>query len=137
MAATSASWRRETRSVHSPDGPDPATHVVLRCRSTSRWPTASTAPPRGRSVGPEGIKNPTNEVMEEQVPALEGCVAALTSGQAAVTYAILNVAEAGDNIVNSCALHGGGGNLFAHGPLQFDINRVLPSIANRPASSPR
>tara|TARA_A100001037_G_scaffold31590_1_gene24874 strand:+ start:2765 stop:4051 length:1287 start_codon:yes stop_codon:yes gene_type:complete len=60
------------------------------------------------------IMNPTNAVLEERVAALEGGVAALAvaSGQAATTLSILNVAQAGDNIVSSTDLYGGTWNLF-------------------------
>lgn len=62
------------------------------------------------------IMNPTNDVLEQRVAALEGGVAALAlaSGMAAVTYAIQTIAEAGDNIVSVNKLYGGTYNLFAH-----------------------
>jgi O-acetylhomoserine (thiol)-lyase len=62
------------------------------------------------------IMNPTQDVLEQRVAALEGGLAALAvaSGQAAVTYAIQTIAEAGDNIVASTALYGGTYNLLAH-----------------------
>ena len=60
------------------------------------------------------IMNPTQDAVEQRVAALEGGVAALlvSSGQAAETFAILNVAEAGDHIVSSASLYGGTYNLF-------------------------
>jgi len=69
------------------------------------------------------ITNPTADVLEQRVAALEGGVAALAlaSGQAAVTYAIQTIAEAGDNIVSASALYGGTYNLFAHTLPQFGI----------------
>jgi len=53
--------------------------------------------------------NPTNDVLEKRLAALEGGLASLTvsSGQTASTFAILNVAQAGDNIVSSTDLYGG------------------------------
>ena len=62
------------------------------------------------------IGNPTTDVLEQRVAALEGGVAALAvaSGQAASTYAVLNLARAGDNIVASTDLYGGTWNLFAN-----------------------
>lgn len=62
------------------------------------------------------IMNPTNDVLEQRVAALEGGVAALTfaSGMAAITAAIQTLAEAGDNIVSVGKLYGGTYNLFAH-----------------------
>ncbi|MDE2304639.1 MAG: O-acetylhomoserine aminocarboxypropyltransferase/cysteine synthase [Gammaproteobacteria bacterium] len=69
------------------------------------------------------IMNPTQDVLEQRIAALEGGIAALAlaSGQAAVTYAILTIAEAGDNIVASNALYGGTYNLFAHTLPQYGI----------------
>jgi O-acetylhomoserine (thiol)-lyase len=70
------------------------------------------------------IMNPTQNVLEQRVAALEGGVAALAlaSGQAAVTYAIQTIAEAGDNIVSASTLYGGTYNLFAHTLPQFGIS---------------
>ena len=69
------------------------------------------------------IMNPTQDVLEKRVAALEGGIAALAvaSGQTAVTYAIQTIAEAGDNIVSSTALYGGTYNLFAHTLPQYGI----------------
>lgn len=60
------------------------------------------------------IMNPTNDVLEQRITLLEGGVGALalSSGQAAETYAILNIANAGDNIVSATSLYGGTYNLF-------------------------
>ena len=62
------------------------------------------------------IMNPTNDVLEKRVAALEGGVAALAvaSGQAASAFAVQNLARAGDNIVSSTDLYGGTWNLFAN-----------------------
>jgi len=62
------------------------------------------------------IMNPTNDALEKRVAALEGGLACLTvsSGQTASTFAILNVAQAGDNIVSSTDLYGGTISLFTH-----------------------
>jgi O-acetylhomoserine (thiol)-lyase len=70
------------------------------------------------------IMNPTQDVLEQRIAALEGGVAALAlaSGQAAVTYAIQTIAEAGDNIVSASTLYGGTYNLFAHTLPQFGIS---------------
>jgi O-acetylhomoserine (thiol)-lyase len=69
------------------------------------------------------IMNPTQDVLEKRVAAMEGGIAglALASGQAAVTYSILTIAEAGDNIVSASTLYGGTYNLFAHTLPQFGI----------------
>lgn len=62
------------------------------------------------------IMNPTNDVLEQRLAALEGGVGALAlaSGMAAITYAIQTIAEAGDNIISASQLYGGTYNLFAH-----------------------
>lgn len=62
------------------------------------------------------IMNPTNDVFEKRIAELEGGVGALavSSGQSAITLAILNIAGAGDNIVSSPSLYGGTWNLFVH-----------------------
>ncbi|HNP87469.1 MAG TPA: homocysteine synthase [Kouleothrix sp.] len=62
------------------------------------------------------IMNPTQDVLEQRIAALEGGVGALAlaSGQAAETFAVLNIAGAGDNIVSSSDLYGGTYNLFRH-----------------------
>ena len=62
------------------------------------------------------IMNPTNDVLEQRVAAMEGGVAALAlaSGQAAITYSILNLAEAGNNVVTVPQLYGGTWTLFRH-----------------------
>ena len=69
------------------------------------------------------IMNPTQDVLEKRVAALEGGIAALAvaSGQSAITYAIQTIAEAGDNIVSAATLYGGTYNLFAHTFPQFGI----------------
>lgn len=62
------------------------------------------------------IMNPTTDVLEKRVAAMEGGIGALglASGMAAITYAIMTIAEAGDNIVTTSTLYGGTYNLFAH-----------------------
>ena len=69
------------------------------------------------------LMNPTTDVLEKRIAALEGGVAgvATSSGQAASTYAILNIAQAGDNFVTSTDLYGGTWNLFANTFKQFGI----------------
>jgi len=69
------------------------------------------------------IMNPTTDVLEKRLAALEGGIGALAlaSGQAAITYAIQTIAEAGDNIIATATLYGGTYNLFAHTFPQFGI----------------
>ena len=77
------------------------------------------------------INNPTTDVLERRVAALEGGVGALgvASGQAAVVYAILNIAKAGDHIVSSASLYGGTYNAFAHTLPRFGIEVSLVDFA--------
>jgi O-acetylhomoserine (thiol)-lyase len=69
------------------------------------------------------IMNPTWDVFEQRVTALEGGIAAVAtaSGQAAVTYSVLNLTRAGDNIISVSTLYGGTYNLFAHTLPQYGI----------------
>lgn len=69
------------------------------------------------------IMNPTVDVLEQRLAALDGGVAALgvASGQAASTFAVMNLCQAGDNIVSSTDLYGGTWNLFANTLKQFGI----------------
>jgi len=73
------------------------------------------------------INNPTTDVLEQRLAALEGGAAALAvaSGQAAVVYAILNLAKVGDHIVSSTSLYGGTYNVFAHTLKRFGIETSL------------
>ena len=73
------------------------------------------------------IMNPTTDVLEKRVAALEGGVAALAvaSGQAAVVYAVLNLAKSGDHIVSSSSLYGGTYNAFAHTLKRFGVEVSL------------
>ena len=73
------------------------------------------------------INNPTTDVLEQRLAALERGVAALAvaSGQAAVIYAILNIARAGDHVVSSASLYGGTYNAFAHTLKRFGIEVSL------------
>ncbi|MGG3891253.1 homocysteine synthase [Metabacillus fastidiosus] len=70
------------------------------------------------------IMNPTTDVFEKRIAELEGGAGALgvASGQAAITYSILNIAEAGDEIVSATSLYGGTYNLFAHTLPKLGIN---------------
>ena len=70
------------------------------------------------------IMNPTTDVLEKRVTELEGGLAglALASGMAAITYAIMTIAESGDNIISASTLYGGTYNLFAHTLPQYGID---------------
>src|SRR5581483_1757111 len=73
------------------------------------------------------IMNPTTDVFEQRLAALEGGVGALglASGQAAAIYSILNLARAGDHIVSSASLYGGTYNAFVHTLPRFGIEVTL------------
>ena len=77
------------------------------------------------------VMNPTNDVFEQRMAALDGGVAALavSSGQAATTLAVLNIAGTGDNIVSSTGLYGGTWNLFANTlqTMSIEVRFVDPS----------
>jgi O-acetylhomoserine (thiol)-lyase len=119
----SQSWKFETQSVHAGYSPDPTTKAVaVPIYQTAAY--AFDSAQHGADLFDlkvpgniyTRIMNPTNDVLEQRVAALEGGIAALAlaSGQAAVTYAIQTIAEAGDNIIASTALYGGTYNLLAH-----------------------
>lgn len=124
-------WRFETLSVHGGYTPDPTTKsVAVPIYQTVAY--AFDSAQHGADLFDlkvagniySRIMNPTNDVLEKRLAALEGGIGALAvaSGQAAVTYAILTLAEAGDNIVASSALYGGTYNLFAHTLPQYGIS---------------
>ncbi len=78
------------------------------------------------------LTNPTEDVFEKRIAALEGGVAALAvaSGAAAVTYTILNLAQNGDNIVSAKNIYGGSFNLFEHTLPQYGIDTNIVDIFN-------
>jgi O-acetylhomoserine (thiol)-lyase len=70
------------------------------------------------------IMNPTSDVLENRVAAMEGGIGALAlaSGSAATTYAIMTICEAGDNVVSTGTLYGGTYTLFAHQLPRFGVD---------------
>ena len=117
-------YRFETLQVHAgQESPDPATdaRAVPIYQTTSYvFPSAKSAADRFALTEPGNIytrlMNPTWDVFEKRVAALEGGAAALAlaSGAAATTYAIQNIARAGDHIVSDVQIYGGTYNLFAN-----------------------
>src|SRR5690554_6778621 len=116
-------WSFETLQVHAGQAPDPATGArALPIYQTTSFvfPDADTAADRFALKDLcriyTRVGNPTPQVGEDRVAALGGGVGALlvSSGQAAETLAILNIAEAGDHIVASPSLYGGTYNLLHH-----------------------
>lgn len=78
------------------------------------------------------LSNPTNDILEKRIAALEGGVGALatSSGQSAILIAILNIAEAGDEVVTSAKIYGGTYNLFAKTFKQMGINVIFINSDN-------
>jgi len=117
----SANWSFETKQVHAGQSPDSETNArALPIYQTTSYTFNSTEHAANlfglKELGNiyTRIMNPTQAAVEDRVAALEGGVAALlvSSGQAAETLALLNIAEAGDHIVSSPSLYGGTYNLF-------------------------
>ena len=119
----SNNWSFETRQIHAGQSPDP----VNGARSLPIFQTTSFVFPSAESAAARfalqelepiytRIGNPTTEAVETRIADLEGGVGALllSSGQAATTFAILNIAEAGDHLVASPSLYGGTQNLLKH-----------------------
>ncbi|HSK26624.1 MAG TPA: O-acetylhomoserine aminocarboxypropyltransferase/cysteine synthase [Jiangellales bacterium] len=122
--------RPETLALHAGQQPDPTTNSrAVPIYQTTSYVFDSTEHAADlfalRQPGNiyTRIMNPTQDVFEQRVAALEGGVAALAtaSGSAAVTYSVLNLAGAGDNIVAHSELYGGTYALFAHTLPQFGI----------------
>jgi O-acetylhomoserine (thiol)-lyase len=116
-------WRFETKQVHSGAAPDP----VTKARATPIYQTTSyvfDSADHAKNLFALAefgniytrIQNPTQAVVEERIAALEGGTGALlvASGQAAETFAVLNIAQAGDHIVSSSSIYGGTYNLFKY-----------------------
>jgi O-acetylhomoserine (thiol)-lyase len=118
-----ADWQFETKQIHTGAAPDPVTNA----RATPIYQTTSYVFNNAEhaknlfALAEFGniytrIQNPTQAVVEERVAALEGGTGALlvASGQAASTFAALNIAQAGDHIVSSSSIYGGTYNLFKY-----------------------
>ena len=136
--STSHRYRPETLAVHAGWRADPATGSVAvpiyqttsyQFRDTEHAANLFALKEMGNIYSRLG--NPTVDVLEQRVAALEGGVAAVAtaSGQAASTYAVLNLAKAGDNIVSSTDLYGGTWNLWANTlkDLGIEVRLVDPS----------
>jgi O-acetylhomoserine (thiol)-lyase len=116
-------WKFETKQIHSGSAPDPVTNARATpiYKTTSYVFNSSDHAKNLFALAEFGniytrINNPTQAVIEERVAALEGGTAALAvaSGSAAITYAVLNIAGAGDHIVSSSSIYGGTYNLFKY-----------------------
>ena len=116
-------WKFETQQIHAGAAPDPVTNArATPIYKTTSYVFDSSEHARNLFALTEfgniytRLMNPTTDVLEKRVAALEGGTAALAvaSGQAAVTYSILNLASAGDHIVSSSSIYGGTYNLFRY-----------------------
>ena len=116
-------YQPDTLAIHAGQLPDPATNArAVPIYATTSYvfnDTQHAADLFGLRVFGNiytRIMNPTNDVLEQRVAALEGGVAALAlgSGQAASMFCVNNIAQAGDNFVSSTDLYGGTWNLFLH-----------------------
>jgi O-acetylhomoserine (thiol)-lyase len=124
----------DTVAIHGGHSGDPATHA----RAVPIYQTTSYLFDSTEHAGKlfalqefgniyTRINNPTTDVLEQRLAALEGGAAALAvaSGQAAVVYSILNLARSGDHIVSSNSLYGGTYNAFAHTLKRFGVEVSL------------
>ena len=135
-------YRFETLQVHAgqelPDSATGARAVPIYATTSYVFQDSAQAAGRFGLTDPGNIysrlTNPTNDAFERRVAALEGGVGALAtaSGMAAITYAIQNIARAGDTIVSSASLYGGTHTLFANTLEDFGIHTVFVD-----ASDPR
>ena len=117
-------YKFETLQIHvGQESPDPATDArAVPIYATTSYVFKDSAQAAGRFGLTEGgniytrLMNPTSDVFEKRIAALEGGAAALAtaSGSAAITYAVQNIAVAGDHIVSAANLYGGTHNLFAN-----------------------
>jgi|SRR5580658_794342 O-acetylhomoserine (thiol)-lyase len=129
----------DTVALHGGHGGDPTTHAravpIYQTTSYNFDDTAHAA--RLFALQEFGniytrIMNPTTDVLEQRLAALEGGVGALglASGQAAVIYSILNIARSGDHIVSAASLYGGTYNAFVHTLPRFGIEVTLVDAAD-------
>ena len=130
MSTSDPQPRPETVALHGGQSPDPATGsraVPIYATTSFVFDDTQHAADLFALKTPGNIysriMNPTWDVLEQRLTQLEGGVGAVAtaSGQAAVTYAVLNIARAGDNIVSVSQLYGGTYNLFAHTLPQYGI----------------
>ena len=139
----SNNWSFETLQIHAGQTADPTTGArALPLYQTTAYEFRDTTHAANLfSLAELGniytrIMNPTQDAVEQRLAALEGGVAALllASGSAATTFAVLNVAEAGDHIVSSPSLYGGTYNLFHYTLPKFGIEVTFVEDPNDPQS---
>ena len=137
------SWSFETRQIHAGTSPDPTTGArALPIYQTTSYQFRDSQHAADLFALAEmgniytRIMNPTQDALEQRVASLEGGVAALavSSGQAAETLALLNLAEAGDHIVASASLYGGTYNLLHHSLPKMGITVSFVEDPDDPAN---
>jgi O-acetylhomoserine (thiol)-lyase len=139
----STAWSFETRQIHAGQTPDSATGArALPIYQTTAYQFKSTEHAANLFALKElgniytRIMNPTQAAVEERIASLEGGVGALlvSSGQAAETIAILNIAEAGDHVVASPSLYGGTYNLLHYTLPKLGIETTFVADSDDPES---
>ncbi|SDC85643.1 O-acetylhomoserine sulfhydrylase [Mycolicibacterium neoaurum] len=143
MSTPEQDWSFETKQIHAGQTPDTATNArALPIYQTTSYTFRDTAHAAALfGLAEPGniytrIMNPTTDVVEQRLAALEGGVAALflSSGQAAETFAILNLAQAGDHIVSSPRLYGGTYNLLHYTLPKLGIETTFVDNPDDPES---
>lgn len=127
-------YKFDTLQVHAGQSVDPTTGArAVPIYATTSYVFKNTDEAEGRFAltNPGNIysrlTNPTNDVFEQRIAALEGGSAALAvaSGAAAITYAVLNILQAGDEIVSQTSIYGGTYNLFLHTLPKYGITTTF------------
>ncbi|MEV8337205.1 bifunctional o-acetylhomoserine/o-acetylserine sulfhydrylase [Leucobacter sp. NPDC077196] len=137
-----SAWGFETRQIHSGQQPDETGARAVPIHQTTSFVFDDTTQAANRfalaELGPiyTRITNPTQAVVEERIAALEGGTAALllSSGQAASTFAVLNIANSGDHIVSSASIYGGTYNLFKYSLAKLGIEVTFVEDQDDPAA---
>jgi O-acetylhomoserine (thiol)-lyase len=139
---TDQTWGFETKQIHAGQQLDETGARALPIHQTTSFVFENTDQAANRfalaELGPiyTRITNPTQAVAEERIAALEGGTAALllASGQAASTFAVLNIANAGDHIVSSSSIYGGTYNLFKYSLAKLGIEVTFVEDQDDPAA---
>ncbi|MDR2501810.1 MAG: O-acetylhomoserine aminocarboxypropyltransferase/cysteine synthase [Oscillospiraceae bacterium] len=136
----SKNYKFETLQLHvGQEAPDPATDSrAVPIYQTTSYVFPSSASAAGRFALTESgniytrLMNPTNDVFERRIAALEGGAAALAtaSGSAAIAYAVQNIARAGDHIISDKFIYGGTFNLFQNTLSDFGIECTFVDASN-------
>ena len=138
----SETWKFETQQIHAGAAPDPSTasRATPIYRTTAYVFDSADHAKNLFALAEFGniytrIMNPTQDVAEKRIAALEGGTAALllASGQAAATTAVLNIAGAGDHIVSSSSIYGGTYNLFKYTMAKLGIETTFVENQDDPA----